>query len=57
MERVYSRFLVLPGSEFTITEITKYIYFSLLRGSSEFTHESEQNIVPVNLVIEPISFL
>jgi len=27
-ERVDSRFLVLPGSESTITEITEYIYFS-----------------------------
>jgi len=56
-ELVYSRFLVLPGSELTITEITKYIYFSLFRGFCEFKYESEQNIVRVNLIIEPISFL
>jgi len=29
-ERVDSPFLILPGSESTITEITEYISFSLL---------------------------
>jgi len=56
-ERVDSRFLVLPGSKSTITEITRYIHFSLLRRSREFKYESEQNIVPVDLIVEPISFL
>ena len=34
-ERVDSRFLVLPGSESTITEITEYIYFSPSKHCSE----------------------
>ena len=40
-ERVDSRFLVLPGSESTITEITEFIYFSLLKPSREFKYKSE----------------
>ena len=35
-ERVDSRFLVLPGSETTIPEITEYVYFSPLRPFNEF---------------------
>jgi len=49
-------FLVLPGSELSITEITVYTYFSPLETSREFTHKSEWNTVPVNLIIEPIWF-
>jgi len=37
-ERVDSRFLVLPGSESTITEITEYVYFKPRR---EFKYKSE----------------
>jgi len=40
-ERVDSRFLVLPGSESTITEITEYIYFSPLKPGREFKYTSE----------------
>ena len=40
-ERVDSRFLVLPGSESTITEITEYIYFSPSKPCREFTYKSE----------------
>ena len=34
-ERVDSRFLLLPGNESTITEITEYIYFSPLKPVRE----------------------
>jgi len=34
-------FVVLPGSEFAITEITEYKYFSPLKPSCEFKHKSE----------------
>ena len=40
-ERVDSRFLVLPGSELTITEITEYIYFSPLKSFRQFKYKSE----------------
>jgi len=40
-ERVDSRFLVLPGSESTITEITEYMYFSPLKDCREFKYESD----------------
>jgi len=39
-ERVDSRFLVLPGSESTITEITEYSYFSLILTTVEFKYKS-----------------
>ena len=52
-ERVDSRFLVLLGSESTITEITEFIYFSPLKPCREFKYKSE----PVILIIEPILFL
>ena len=39
--RVDSRFLVLPGSELTITEITEYIYFSPLKPHREFRYKNE----------------
>jgi len=48
-------FLVLPGSELSITEITEY--FSPLKPCREFIYKSELNIVPVDLIIEPILFL
>ena len=38
-ERVNSRFLVLPGSESTITEITEYTYFSPLKPFREFQYK------------------
>jgi len=40
-ERVDSRFLKLPGSESTITEITEYIYFCPLKPCREFKYKSE----------------
>ena len=40
-ERVDSRFLVLAGSESTITEITEYTYFSPLKPRREFKYKSE----------------
>jgi len=40
-EWVHSRFLVLPGDESTITEITEYTYFSLLKPCREFKYKSE----------------
>jgi len=40
-ELVDSRFLVLPGSESTIPEITDYIYFSQLKPFREFKYKSE----------------
>jgi len=40
-ERVDSRFLVLPGSESTITEITEYTYFSPLKPCREFKYKSD----------------
>jgi len=40
-EPVDSRFLVLPGSESTITEITEYTCFSPLRPCHEFKYKSE----------------
>jgi len=55
-ERVDSRFLVLPGSESTITEITEYIYFSPSKLRREFKYKSEKNSVPVDLIIETILF-
>ena len=39
-ERIDSRFLVLPGSELSITEITEYIYFSPLKLRREFEYKS-----------------
>ena len=39
-EWVDSRFLVLPGSESTITEITEYIYFSPLKHCRECKYKS-----------------
>jgi len=38
-ERVDSRFLVLAGSESTISEITEYTYFSLLKPRREFKYK------------------
>jgi len=40
-ERVDSRFLVLPGSESTITETTEYIYFSPSKPCREFKYKSD----------------
>ena len=34
-------FLVLPGSELSITEITEHTYFSPLKPSREFIYKSE----------------
>ena len=56
-ERVDSRFLVLPGSELTITEITEYTYFSPCKPCHEFIYKSELNSVPMDLIIETILFL
>jgi len=56
-ERVDSRFLVFSGSECTITEITEYIYFSPENPCREIKYKSDENTVPVYLIIEPILFL
>ena len=55
-ELVDSQFLVLPGSESTITKINEYIYFSLFKPCREFKYKNEQNTVSVNLFIEHIFF-
>jgi len=56
-ERTSVHFLVLPGSLLSITEITEYTYFSPLKPNREFRYKSEQNIVPMDLIIESILFL
>ena len=56
-ERVDSRFLVIPGSESTTTEIIEYMYFGPLKPVREFKYKSQLNTVPVNFIIEPILFL
>ena len=50
-------FLVWPGSLLSITEITEYKYFSLLKRSRELKYKSELNIVPLVLITEPNSFV
>jgi len=40
-ERVDSRFLVLAGSEWIYTEITEYMYFSLIQTRLEFKCKSD----------------
>ena len=40
-ERVDSRFLVLAGNESIFTEITEYIYFSLILTRVEFKYKSD----------------
>jgi len=40
-ERVDSRFLVLPGSESTITKITEQSYFSLILTAIECKYKSD----------------
>jgi len=40
-ERVDSRFLVLPGSESTLTEITEYTYLSQFEPGREFIYKSD----------------
>ena len=37
----FSYFLVLPGSELSIAEITEYTYFSPLKTCREFKYKSE----------------
>ena len=49
-------FLVLPGSLLSITEITEWKYFSPLKPIRELKYESEQNIVPLVLIIDPFCF-
>jgi len=56
-ERTSIHFLVLPGSLLSITEITEYRYFSPSKPIRELKYTSEQNIVPMDLIIEPILFL
>jgi len=50
-------FLVLPGSLLSITEIIEYTYFSPLGLCCELKYKSEQNVLPLALIIEPILFL
>jgi len=47
-ERVNCRFLVLPGSLFIFTQITRIKHFSLQWLLVELRYESEQNIVPLS---------
>jgi len=56
-ERVDFRFLVLPGSASTVTEIVEYMHFSPLKLRREFKYKSDYNTLPVDLIIEPILFL
>ena len=42
------RFLVLPGSESTITEITEYIYLSLLESFRNLPYEIKRGCVPAH---------
>jgi len=49
--------VVLAGSQSTFTEITEYIYFSPLKPSRELKYKSEWILVPLDLIIEPLSFL
>ena len=41
----------------SITEITEYKYFSLLKRSRELKYKSELNIVPLVLITEANSFV
>ena len=56
-QRVDSPFLVLPGSDSIFTEITKYVYFSLIMTRVEFEYISDLNIVPSVLIDGLIPFL
>jgi len=47
----------LPGSLLSITEIPEYTYLSLIETQFEFKYKSDQNIVPLVLIIGPITFL
>ena len=44
------------GSESTITDITGYTYFSLIKPSPELRYVSEQNIVSLALMVGLCSF-
>ena len=50
-------FVVLPGSELSVTEITEYYYVSPYKPCREFQYTSEYHTVPVDLIIESILFL
>jgi len=54
-ERTSVHYLVLPGSLFSITEITEYTHFSLMQSLAEIKYKSDSN--PLALVIGPIPFL
>jgi len=56
-KRVDSRFLVLPGSESIFTEITEYIHFTLIFTPFEFKFSSDEDIVPLVLIIGLVAFL
>jgi len=56
-ERTSVHFLVLPGSLLSITEITEYTSFSSSKPIHELRYKSELNIVPMELIIEPMLFL
>jgi len=40
-ERTIVHFLVLPGSLFSFTEITEYIYISLIQTLAEFKYKTD----------------
>jgi len=50
-------FLVLTGSDSIFTEITKYVYFSVMMTQVEFKYISDKNIVPSVLIDGLIPFL
>ena len=50
-------FLVLPGSQSSFTEITKYTYFSLISSARKLQYEIELNILPLVLINGLIPFL
>jgi len=56
-ERTSVHFLVLPDSLSSITEITEYLNFSQSRPWLNLNIEVTKNIVPLVLIIGPISFL
>jgi len=50
-------FLVLPGSESTITEITEYVYFSRILSDFELQYKIEKHFIPLAIINGLIPFL
>ena len=55
-ERVDSQFLVLPGSESTITEITEYMYFSPLKPCVNLNIKVSKILYQWILLLNPFCF-